>query len=96
MATRKNGSGAVRLPERFTVEAAADVLADIRTRAGKSDTVRIDASAVTAADTAGLQLLAAARRDLVAEGKSCELDGLPESVADSARLLGLAPILGGV
>ena len=96
MASTKKGVDAVRLPERFTVEAAADVLAEIRAHAGRSDTVRIDAAAVTAADTAGLQLLAAARRDLIAEGKSCELDGLPESVADSARLLGLAPILGGV
>lgn len=96
MASSRKEADTVRLPERFTVEAAAGVLADIRARAGKSDTVRIDASAVTAADTAGLQLLAAARRDLVVEGKSCELDGLPESVADSARLLGLAPILGGV
>jgi len=96
MASRKKGADAIRLPERFTVEAAADVLAEIRARAGKSDTVRIDASAVTAADTAGLQVLAAARRDLIVEGKSCELNGLPDPVADSARLLGLASMLGGV
>jgi len=95
MASRKKGADAIRLPERFTVEAAADVLADIRARAEKSDTVRIDAAAVTAADTAGLQLLAAARRDLIVEGKSCELEGMPESVADSARLLGLATMIGG-
>lgn len=94
MATRKKDADALRLPERFTVEAAGDVLAEIRARAAESDTVRIDASEVTAADTAGLQLLAAVRLDLEGGGKRWQLDKVPQPVADSARLLGLGSALG--
>ncbi|MAT83502.1 MAG: hypothetical protein CMD39_04370 [Gammaproteobacteria bacterium] len=93
MATKRKSGAHIELPERFTVEAVADVLGEIRTRSARAKTVRVDASAVATADCAGLQLLVAARRDVEAAGKSFELESVPDAMADSARLLGLAPML---
>lgn len=55
--------------------------------------MRVDLSAVTVADTAGLQLLAVVKRHLQAAGRVCELTDVPAVVADGAALLGLGPIL---
>jgi ABC-type transporter Mla MlaB component len=93
MAAKRKSGALIELPERFTVEAVADVLDEIRSRSGRAKTIRFDASAVGTADSAGLQLLAAARRDLEAAGKAFELESVPDAMADSARLLGLAPML---
>lgn len=88
MATKKKSGGEVRLPERFTVEAAADVLEEIR-KAASADEVRIDLSDVAVIDTAGVQLLVVARQGIEAGGKRCAIHSAPETVVDIVRLLGL-------
>ena len=93
MATKRRNGATIELPERFTVEAVADVLGEVRSRSGRAKTIRVDASSVCTVDSAGLQLLVAARRDIEAAGKTFELESVPDAMADSARLLGLAPML---
>lgn len=57
------------------------------------DTLEIDASAVTAVDTATLQLLTVLKQEAVKSGKQVVFDFPSEKLIDSARLLGLAELL---
>jgi anti-anti-sigma regulatory factor len=93
MATRGKASAALRLPERFTVETAAQVLEDIRARLAKGGKLTIDLSDVCTVDTAGLQLLAVVRRQLSLDGQECEIKSVSDALKDNARLLGVAGIL---
>lgn len=93
MASRRQQATTVQLPERFTVETAAAVLAAAAPRIRSCRTLRIDMTDVAAADTAGLQLLAVVRGSLLAEGKGCEIGGASASVRDSVALLGLEQML---
>ncbi len=94
MPRRKKADQTLRLPERFTVEAVADVMAELRARTVANVQIRVDLSAVAAIDTAALQLLAAASRDADGEGRAIAFESVPDTVADCARLLGLQRFLG--
>ena len=94
MATRRRQTSAVlRLPQRFTVENVAAVLDDVRARVKKGGKLTIDLADVHTVDSAGLQLLTAVRRQLDAEGREFELKSVPETLVDSARLLGVDMLL---
>jgi ABC-type transporter Mla MlaB component len=84
----------VTLPERFTIDAAADALAAITGRAGGVSSLTLDCAEVMAVDTASLQLLAVLRRDFAEDSRTLELAAVPELMADDARLLGLDELLG--
>lgn len=93
MATRKKAPAVLSLPERFTVEHAADVLAEARACAGKSGKVTLDLGGVRTVDTAGMQLLAVVCRQMKADGRDLELKSAPELIGENARLLGLDELL---
>lgn len=58
-----------------------------------SETLEIDASAVTAIDTATMQLLTVLKQEAVKSGKHVVFDFPSEKFINSARLLGLAEML---
>lgn len=57
------------------------------------ETIEIDASAVTAVDTATLQLLTVLKQEGVKSGKKVVFDFPSDQFIDTARLLGLAELL---
>lgn len=83
----------VLAPERLTVENAAALLEQVRASAAAGADVRIDLAAVKTADTAGIQLLAVARRCLQRDGRQCHLLGPTETILEAAALLGVRHLL---
>ena len=58
------------------------------------DSLTLDLSAVTDIDSAGVQLLLAARRSVSERGATLTLAGVPPLVADALAVFGLDPQLG--
>lgn len=83
----------IKIPERFTVENANEVLAELVAAAEDSDSLRVDLSGVANVDTAGLQLLVVLKQGLENRGGTCEFDDVPDALVDRARLLGLDSLL---
>jgi len=78
----------IRLPERLTVDQAAEILQSFKSASTASVIVEFDD--VINVDTAGLQLLLMVRQWLGERGSSCEWRAVPELVIEEARMLGLA------
>lgn len=92
--TKKSDKRALlKAPERLTVEHAAGLLDEVRSRVSAGEAIEIDLSAVAAADTAGIQLLAVLRQRLAGGAGGCTLTSPSESVLQGAELLGLAHVL---
>jgi anti-anti-sigma factor len=68
---------------RTTLEAAADGAA-----------LRVDLSAVSEIDSAGVQVLIAARHSATAGGRSLQVEGVSPAVQEVVDLMGLAALLG--
>lgn len=89
MTNAAENAGVITAPARLTVEHAVDFLASVRERAAFGSDLTIDLSAVAAADTAGVQLLAMLRRELQDRGVQLDLQSPSAAVTGSAELLGL-------
>lgn len=83
----------VKAPERMTVDGADVLMGELVAAAEDCNSIRVDLSAVVAADTAGIQLLVVLKQSVEAGGGHCELDGAPPSLLERARLLGVQRIL---
>ncbi|GAB4259837.1 MAG: hypothetical protein Kow0065_09920 [Methylomicrobium sp.] len=58
-----------------------------------SETVEIDASAITSVDTATLQLLSVLKQEALKTGKKVTIDFPSDKFVENARLLGLSELL---
>ncbi len=94
MSIQNTEAATLRLPERFNVESAGQVLEQIEQSLRDASVLRIDCSGVSVVDSAGLQLLVVARRAAAALGKRLDLEEVPGGVEDDARLLGVEQLLG--
>lgn len=83
----------LELPVRLTIHEAHALHALLLAHIGPRKLV-VDGARVEEVDTAGLQLMLAARRAAAAAGGSFEWRPLPPAVARAARELGLAAELG--
>ena len=72
----------------YSVEPARDAFG---TNLAKLPGLNLDLAGISACDTAGLQLLIAARRSAVAAGKSFTILASAPAVEKCAELLGVAP-----
>ena len=85
----------MKLPPTLTLDSAAAALDTLRADAGGSQgALAIDASALTAFDTAALALLLQARRLAQAAGAAFEVHGAPPKLTQLAQLYGVAELLG--
>ena len=85
----------MKLPPTLTIDGAAAVLRSLEDAAAKSQgTLAIDASALTAFDTAALALLLQARRLARSGGRAFEVQGAPPKLAQLAQLYGVDELLG--
>ncbi|MEQ8861272.1 MAG: STAS domain-containing protein [Pseudomonadales bacterium] len=89
----KKKSAKLRPPERFTVEAAAEVLEAGAARIAAGKTLRIDLSDVVTIDTAALQCLVVLRTAALERGSGCAILGAPAAVRECAGMLGLGRLL---
>jgi anti-anti-sigma factor len=86
---------ALRLEGELTIQSAADchltLLSGVNEAAGgDAPGLALDLSGVIGLDSAGVQLLMAARRSLAAQGKTLQLAGSNRSVDEVLATLGLA------
>lgn len=86
--------GLLRLPDALEIHCVRDFARLARERLASGGAMRIDGSAVQSADTAGLQLLLALRRDVLASGTSFEWHGISPVLLETGALLGLSAALG--
>jgi|APLow6443716910_1056828.scaffolds.fasta_scaffold291767_2 phospholipid transport system transporter-binding protein len=85
----------MKLPQSLTLDSAADALGTLQAdAAGGQGTLAIDASALTAFDTAALALLLQARRLAQAGGRAFEVRGAPPKLTQLAQLYGVDVLLG--
>ena len=85
----------MKLPPTLTLDCAAAALDTLRADADSSQGVlTVDASALTAFDTAALALLLQARRLAQAAGRAFEVQGAPPKLTQLAQLYGVAELLG--
>jgi phospholipid transport system transporter-binding protein len=85
----------MKLPATLTLDAAAAVLQTLHDVAGKGQgALAIDASALTAFDTAALALLLQAKRLAQAGGRAFEVRDAPPKLAQLAQLYGVDELLG--
>lgn len=82
------------LPDTVTMDDAAALAARLpdEVRAG-SGPLRVDASALTAYDSAAITLLLELRRTAEAAGRSFEVAGAPAKLVELARLYGVDELL---
>ncbi len=82
------------LPADATIDAAAALAAQLpaQVRAG-SGVLAVDASALTASDSATIALLLEARRQAEAVGRGFEVRGAPPKLVELARLYGVDGLL---
>lgn len=82
------------LPADATIDHAAALAAELpaQVRSG-SGVLRVDASAITASDSATIALLLEARRHAKAAGRGFEVAGAPAKLVDLARLYGVDDLL---
>jgi anti-anti-sigma regulatory factor len=84
----------ITLNHTLDVGSVAGYLADWRSALATSHpAIRVDAAALTAVDTAGLQLLLAFQRDAKLQGKRFSVSGQGDALRNQAAILGLAAIL---
>jgi phospholipid transport system transporter-binding protein len=85
----------MKLPQSLTLDSAAAALDLLRADATASQgALAIDASALTAFDSAALALLLQARRLAQAGGRAFEVRGAPPQLTQLAQLYGVAELLG--
>ena len=83
------------LPQTLTLDGAAGALDTLRAEAAAGQGVlTIDATALTAFDTAALALLLQARRLAQAGGREFEVRGAPAKLTQLAQLYGVDGLLG--
>ncbi len=87
-------AGPLRLPAALEIHCVRDLASLALERLAAGRAVRIDGSAVQSADTAGLQLLVALRRDALANGTSFEWHGTSPVLLATGAILGLSASLG--
>jgi phospholipid transport system transporter-binding protein len=85
---------AFTLPADATIDSAAALAAELpaQVRSG-SGVLRVDASALSASDSATIALLLQARRQAAAAGRGFEVAGAPAKLVDLARLYGVDGLL---
>ncbi len=82
------------LPASATIDDAAALAAMLPAQvSGGTGVLRIDATAVTACDSATIALLLEARRHAEAAGRGFEVAGAPAKLVDLARLYGVDGLL---
>jgi phospholipid transport system transporter-binding protein len=82
------------LPASATFDHAATLAAMLPAQvSGSSGVLRVDASAVSACDSATIALLLEARRHAEAAGRGFEVAGAPAKLVDLARLYGVDGLL---
>jgi phospholipid transport system transporter-binding protein len=85
----------MKLPPTLTLETASATLDTLRAdAAGSQGALAIDASALTAFDSAALALLLQARRLAQASGRTFEVHDAPSKLTQLAQLYGVAELLG--
>ncbi len=77
----------------LTIYAAAEFKANLENALAASENIEIDLAGVSEMDTAGLQLLLAARREAQRCGKSLRLKDCSEAVHDVFELCGMTDCL---
>ena len=83
------------LPQELTLDVAAAALGTLHADAARSQgTLAIDASALTAFDTAALALLLQAKRLAQSAGRAFEVRGAPSKLRQLAQLYGVDGLLG--
>jgi anti-anti-sigma regulatory factor len=84
----------VTLGQTLDISSVAGHLTDWRNAlATNHPAIRVDATALAAIDTAGLQLLLAFQRDAKLHGKRFLVSGAGDALRSQAQVLGVAPIL---
>ena len=85
----------MKLPQTLTLDVATAAVDTLRADAAASQgALEIDASALTAFDTAALALLLQARRLAQAGGRAFAVHGAPPKLMQLAQLYGVAELLG--
>jgi phospholipid transport system transporter-binding protein len=84
----------LKLPPSVTIDVTAALAAQLpaQVRSG-SGVLQVDASGVTASDSATIALLLEARRQAEAAGRGFEVRGAPAKLVDLARLYGVDGLL---
>ena len=84
----------MKLPQTLTLDSAAAALDTLRAGAAASQgALAIDASALTAFDTAALALLLQAKRLAQTAGRAFEVHGAPSKLHQLAQLYGVDELL---
>jgi anti-anti-sigma factor len=78
----------------LTVSTGADVRDDLLSALDTADEVEVDLTRVTEIDSAGIQIMIAAKREASARGKSLRFFGHSAAVVDALDLTDLAGYLG--
>jgi phospholipid transport system transporter-binding protein len=82
------------LPATATIDTAAGLAAQFAAQVGQgSGVLRVDASALTAYDSATIALLLETRRAAEAAGRGFEVAGAPAQLVELARLYGVDSLL---
>ena len=85
----------MKLPPTLTLDSAAEALRTLHDAAGRNQgALAIDASALTAFDTAALALLLQAKRLARSGGRAFQVHGAPPKLTQLAQLYGVAELLG--
>ena len=92
--TRVKQPAVLKLPAHFDIRSVGDVAEALRDCASSARPVLIDAADVTSTDTAGLQLLLAARRAAQARSVAFEWRGISEALRATSAIIGLSEALG--
>jgi len=93
MAEQRTEAEQAALPERLSVENAAEVLADLLADETAGANRSLDLSPVIRIDTAALQMLLVAKRHLSLTGDGLRFQHVGQIVLEEARLLGLDELL---
>lgn len=92
-----DGANLVRLDGELTIYRAQELQQVLRTTleaAADGAALRVDLSAVSEIDSAGVQVLIAARHSATAGGRSLQVEGVSPAVQEVVDLMGLAALLG--
>ena len=87
--TTPTSAAPFRLEGSLDLYAAAQLRATLTDCLARPDSAEFDLSGIDACDTAGLQLLLAARATAAARGHTVSFVAIPEAVEDCCRRLGL-------
>lgn len=84
----------LKLPAHFDIRGVGEIAEALRDCASSARPVLIDAGGVTTTDTAGLQLLLAARRAAQARAITFEWRAVSEALRATSAIIGLSEALG--